>query len=540
MTIGQKIIQLRNAADISQEQLAETLGVSRQSVSKWEMDQALPQIDKVLQLAEIFSVSTDELLLDKIEINRKPANEPRTLKYFGTDGFRGEANVNLTSMQAYKVGRFLGWYYSSKLSGCTKAGYRPRIVIGKDTRRSSYMLEYSIVAGLTASGADVYMLHVITTPGVSYVTRKDEFDCGIMITASHNPYYDNGIKVINSYGEKLDDETTLLIEAYIDGDLKALGVEGEDLPLAQKAKIGCIHDYSAGRNRYIGYLISVASNSYKKLKIGLDCANGASWNIANAVFSALGAQTYVIGDEPDGLNCNEGCGSTHIEKLKKLVKDKHLDLGFAFDGDADRCIAVDGNGNEVDGDAMIYILGKRMKARGTLNDNTVVTTIMSNSGFVNSLAEIGIKCEQTKVGDRFVYECMQANDYAIGGEQSGHIIMKKYATTGDGILTAIMIAEEICDSKSTLAQLAEPIKFYPQYLKNLRVKDKAAVFADAKVMAAKDAVEKLINGKGRALLRQSGTEPVVRVMIESETQEQCVEYAEMIAKAITEGGHCVE
>ncbi len=540
MTIGQKIIQLRNAADISQEQLAETLGVSRQSVSKWEMDQALPQIDKVLQLAEIFSVSTDELLLDKIEINRRPANEPRTLKYFGTDGFRGEANVTLTSMQAYKVGRFLGWYYSSKLSGCTKPGYRPRIVIGKDTRRSSYMLEYSIVAGITASGADAYMLHVITTPGVSYVTRKDEFDCGIMITASHNPYYDNGIKVINAYGEKLDDDTTALIEAYIDGDLKTLGVTGDDLPLAQKSKIGCIHDYSAGRNRYIGYLISVASNSYKKLKIGLDCANGASWNIANAVFSALGAQTYVIGDEPDGLNCNEGCGSTHIEKLKKLVKDKHLDLGFAFDGDADRCIAVDGNGNEVDGDAMIYILGKRMKARGTLNDNTVVTTIMSNSGFVNSLAEIGIKCEQTKVGDRFVYECMQANDYAIGGEQSGHIIMKKYATTGDGILTAIMIAEEICDSKSTLAQLAEPIKFYPQYLKNLRVKDKAAVFADANVMAAKEAVEKLINGKGRALLRQSGTEPVVRVMIESETQEQCVEYAEMIAKAITEGGHCVE
>ena len=540
MTIGQKIIQLRNAADISQEQLAETLGVSRQSVSKWEMDQALPQIDKVLQLAEIFSVSTDELLLDKIEINRRPANEPRTLKYFGTDGFRGEANVNLTSMQAYKVGRFLGWYYSSKLSGCTKPGYRPRIVIGKDTRRSSYMLEYSIVAGLTASGADVYMLHVITTPGVSYVTRKDEFDCGIMITASHNPYYDNGIKVINAYGEKLDDETTMLIEAYIDSDLKTLGVTGDDLPLAQKSKIGCIHDYSAGRNRYIGYLISVASNSYKKLRIGLDCANGASWNIANAVFSALGAQTYVIGDEPDGLNCNEGCGSTHIEKLKKLVKEKHLDLGFAFDGDADRCIAVDENGNEVDGDAMIYILGKRMKARGTLNDNTVVTTIMSNSGFVNSLAEIGIKCEQTKVGDRFVYECMQANDYAIGGEQSGHIIMKKYATTGDGILTAIMIAEEICDSKSSLAQLAEPIKFYPQYLKNVRVKDKAAVLSDAAVLAAKDEVEKLINGKGRALLRQSGTEPVIRVMIESETQEQCVEYAEMIVKAITEGGHCVE
>lgn len=540
MTIGQKIIQLRNAADISQEQLAETLGVSRQSISKWEMDQALPQIDKVLQLAEIFSVSTDELLLDKIEIKRTAANEPRKNKYFGTDGFRGEANVTLTSMQAYRVGRFLGWYYSSKLSGCTKPGYRPRIVIGKDTRRSSYMLEYSIVAGITASGADAYMLHVITTPGVSYVTRKDEFDCGIMITASHNPYYDNGIKVINAYGEKLDDETTALIEAYIDGDLKTLGVTGDDLPLAQKSKIGCIHDYSAGRNRYIGYLISLASNSYKNLRIGLDCANGASWNIAGAVFSALGAQIYVIGDEPDGLNCNEGCGSTHIEPLKKLVREKHLDLGFAFDGDADRCIAVDENGNEVDGDAMIYILGKRLKMRGTLEDNTVVTTIMSNSGFVASLEEIGIKCVQTKVGDRFVYECMQNNNYAIGGEQSGHIIMKKYATTGDGILTAIMLAEEICDSKTSLAKLAEPIKFYPQHLQNVRVKDKAAVLADANVLKAKDDVEKLINKKGRALLRQSGTESVIRVMVESETQEKCVEYVEMIVKAITEGGHCVE
>ena len=540
MTIGQKIIQLRNAADISQEQLAETLGVSRQSISKWEMDQALPQIDKVLQLAEIFSVSTDELLLDKIEINRTPVNGPRVNKYFGTDGFRGEANVTLTSMQAYRVGRFLGWYYSSKLSGCTKPGYRPRIVIGKDTRRSSYMLEYSIVAGITASGADAYMLHVITTPGVSYVTRKDEFDCGIMITASHNPYYDNGIKVINAYGEKLDDDTAALIEAYIDGDLKALGVTGDDLPLAQKSKIGCIHDYSAGRNRYIGYLISLASNSYKNLRIGLDCANGASWNIAGAVFSALGAQIYVIGDEPDGLNCNEGCGSTHIEPLKKLVKEKHLDLGFAFDGDADRCIAVDENGNEINGDAMIYILGKRLKMRGTLEDNTVVTTIMSNSGFVASLEEIGIKCVQTKVGDRFVYECMQDNNYAIGGEESGHIIMKKYATTGDGILTAIMLAEEICDSKTSLAKLAEPIKFYPQYLQNVRVKDKAAVLADANVQKAKDEVEKLINKKGRALLRQSGTEPVIRVMVESETQEKCVAYVDMIVKAIVEGGHCVE
>lgn len=540
MTIGQKIIQLRNAADISQEQLAETLGVSRQSISKWEMDQALPQIDKIIQLAEIFSVSTDELLLDKIEINRLTEKKTEGNKYFGTDGFRGEANVTLTSMQAYRVGRFLGWYYSSKLSGCTKPGYRPRIVIGKDTRRSSYMLEYSIVAGITASGADAYMLHVITTPGVSYVTRKDEFDCGIMITASHNPFYDNGIKIINAYGEKLDDETTALIEAYIDGDLQALGVTGEDLPWAQKSKIGCIYDYVAGRNRYIGYLISLASNSYKNLKIGLDCANGASWNIAGAVFSALGAQIYVIGDEPDGLNVNEGCGSTHIDKLKKLVREKHLDLGFAFDGDADRCIAVDENGNEVDGDAMIYVLGKRLKMRGTLEDNTVVTTIMSNSGFVASLEAIGIKCVQTKVGDRFVYECMQNNNYAIGGEQTGHIIVKKYATTGDGILTAILLAEEICDSKTSLAKLVEPINFYPQHLQNVRVKDKAAVLADTNVQKAKEEVEKLINKKGRALLRQSGTESVIRVMVESETQEQCVQYVEMLVKAIKEGGHCVE
>jgi len=540
MTIGQKLIRLRNAADISQEQLAETLGVSRQSISKWEMDQATPQIDKVIQLAEIFGVTTDALLLDKIEIDRRPAGEPRKLKYFGTDGFRGEANVNLTSMQAYKVGRFLGWYYSSKLSGCTKPGYRPRIVIGKDTRRSSYMLEYSIVAGITASGADVYMLHVITTPGVSYVTRKDEFDCGIMITASHNPFYDNGIKVLNGHGEKLDDETTALIEAYIDGELHLLGVTGDDLPLAQGAKLGCIHEYSAGRNRYMGYLISLASNSYKNLKIGLDCANGAAWSIAGSVFSALGAQTYVIGDEPDGININEGCGSTHVERLKKLVKTKHLDVGFAFDGDADRCIAVDENGNEVDGDAMIYILGRRMKQRGTLNEDTVVTTIMSNSGFVASLSEIGINCVQTKVGDRFVYECMQNNDYAIGGEQSGHIILKKYATTGDGILTAIMIAEELCDSKSSLGKLAEPIKLFPQYLQNVRVKDKAAVLRDAAVLREKDEVEKLINKKGRVLLRESGTEPVIRVMVESETEALCKEYAEMIVKVIREGGHCVE
>ncbi len=538
MTIGEKITELRVAANISQEQLAEKINVSRQSVSKWEMGQALPQIDKVLQLCELFGVSTDELLHDKIALHPADSSVPRKNKYFGTDGFRGEANRDLTSMHAYKVGRFLGWYYSSELSGCTKANYRPKIVIGKDTRRSSYMLEYSIVAGITASGADAYMLHVTTTPSVSYVTRQDEFDCGIMITASHNPFYDNGIKVINRYGEKLDDSTTALIEAYIDGDMKALGVNGTDLPLAVRDRIGQIVDYVAGRNRYVAYLISLASHSYKNLRIGLDCANGASWMIAKSVFGALGAQTTVIGAEPDGLNVNNGVGSTHIEKLCALVKEQHLDLGFAFDGDCDRCIAVDENGNVVDGDKMLYILGKRLKSRGMLNGDTVVATVMSNSGFVASLKEAGIKCAETAVGDRFVYECMQENDYALGGEQSGHIILKKYATTGDGLLTAIMVAEEICDSKLTLAKLAEPVKLYPQLTKNVRVKDKTAAVTDAEVLAEVKAVEELINGKGRVLLRQSGTEPVVRVMVESEDSTE--EYVDRVLNKIIAQGHKAE
>ncbi len=540
MTIGEKITHLRNASGISQEALADKLAVSRQSISKWEMDQAQPQIDKILQLCEVFQISTDELLYDKIAIHRTPKGAPVKNKYFGTDGFRGEANLNLTSMQAYKVGRFLGWYFSSPRSGAQQVGYRPKIVIGKDTRRSSYMLEYSIVAGITASGADAYMLHVTTTPSVSYVTRQDEFDCGIMITASHNPFYDNGIKVINKYGEKLDDETTSLIEAYLDGDLEALGVQGEDLPLAHRERIGQIVDYVSGRNRYVGYLISVASNSYRKLRIGLDCANGASWMIAKAVFDALGAQTVVIGAEPDGLNVNSGCGSTHVEKLCALVKAQHLDVGFAFDGDADRCIAVDENGNVVDGDCMMYILANRLQSRGMLNGNTVVATVMSNSGFFASLKKAGIDCVQTKVGDRFVYEEMQNHDYSLGGEQSGHIILKKYATTGDGLLTAIMIAEEICDRKKSLSKLAEPVMLYPQHLVNVRVKDKNAVMNDSEVLKEVKAVEMLIDGNGRVLLRQSGTEPVIRIMIEAATTALCEEYAEMVAKVIRERGHVSE
>lgn len=539
MTIGEKITRLRTDANMSQEQLAEKVSVSRQSVSKWEMDQTLPQLDNVLQLCEIFSISADELLKDDINIKTTALPSVQN-KYFGTDGFRGEANKTLTSMQAYKVGRFLGWYYSSQLSGCSMVGYRPRIVVGKDTRRSSYMLEYSIVAGITASGADAHMLHVTTTPSVSYVTRQDEFDCGIMITASHNPFFDNGIKVINRYGEKLDDHTTALIEAYIDGNLAPLGISGDDLPLAHREKIGCIVDYVSGRNRYLGYLISLASHSYKHLKIGLDCANGASWMLASSLFGALGAKTEVIGAEPDGLNINTKCGSTHIEKLCRLVKEKHLDMGFAFDGDADRCIAVDENGSIVDGDKIMYILSKRLLDRGMLNDNTLVTTIMSNSGLFSSLEKIGVRCQQTTVGDRFVYECMNENDYSLGGEQSGHIIMKKYATTGDGLLTAIMITEELCDKKTSLSKLAEPVRLYPQYTKNLKVENKSAVMEDSEILKVFEDVNSALWGKGRALLRQSGTEPVIRIMIECEDISKCQEYANKIADKIKEGGYCCE
>ncbi len=538
MTLGEKISNLRTTINLSQEQLAEKLEVSRQSVSKWEMDVAVPQLDKILQLCEIFSISADNLLRNEISV--KPKDDGNALKYFGTDGFRGEANVNLTSIQAYKVGRFLGWYFGSSLSGCKEAGYRPKIVIGKDTRRSSYMLEYSIVAGITASGADAYMLHVTTTPSVSFVTRQDEFDCGIMITASHNPFYDNGIKVINRYGEKLDDNTTRLIEAYIDGDLKLLGTNDDDLPLATRDRVGQIIDYVSGRNRYVGYLISLASNSYKKLRIGLDCANGASWMIADSVFSALGAKTVVIGAQPDGLNVNKDCGSTHLEKICELVKEKHLDLAFAFDGDADRCMAIDENGNVIDGDAIMYILAKRLKNRDMLFNNTVAVTVMSNSGFVKSLKEAGIGCEETAVGDRFVYECMQKNGYSLGGEQSGHIILKKYASTGDGILTAIMLTEELCDTKQSLSKLAENVTLYPQITVNVRVKDKNAVITDSEVLKEKADIESLIGDNGRMLLRKSGTEPVIRVMAEAETKEKCEIYVERLKNKIIERGHSVD
>ncbi|MDD5967068.1 MAG: phosphoglucosamine mutase [Blautia sp.] len=447
-------------------------------------------------------------------------------KYFGTDGFRGEDNKTLTAEHAYKIGRFLGWYYGRN----KEEGETCKIVIGKDTRLSSYMFEYALVSGLTASGAEAYLLHVTTTPSVSYVARTEDFDCGIMISASHNPYYDNGIKLINSNGEKMDEETILKIEAYIDG------LSGE-IPFAVRDQIGRTVDYAMGRNRYIGYLISLATRSYKNKRVGLDCANGSSWMIAKSVFDALGAKTYVINNEPDGTNINTNCGSTHIEGLQKLVKEKGLDVGFAFDGDADRCLCVDENGNVINGDMIIYIYGCYLKERGKLAGNKVVTTVMSNFGLYKALDDAGIEYEKTAVGDKYVYENMSANGYRVGGEQSGHIIFRKYATTGDGILTAIKMMEVMLEKKKTLAELAAPVPVYPQVLKNIRVTDKAAAQNDPDVQAAVKAVGEKLGSDGRILVRESGTEPLVRVMVEAGEEALCEKYVDEVIDVIVKKGY---
>ncbi len=543
MTVGEKITALRASARLSQEQLAEKLSVSRQSVSKWEMDQAVPQIDKILQLSELFRVTTDELLKDNVEIERLGGGEnqdgKKPNKYFGTDGFRGEANVTVTAERAFRIGRYLGWYFSKPAAGVWESGGRPKIVIGKDTRRSSYMLEYAISAGLTASGADVYMLHVTTTPSVSYVTRNENFDCGIMISASHNGFSDNGIKLVNRYGEKMDDATLSEIELYLDGNFAALGLDG-DIPLATGERIGCIFDHVAGRNRYIGYLISIAAHSYRNIRVGLDCANGSSWMIAQSVFNALGAAVTVINAEPDGTNINRDAGSTHIDVLRRCVREKHLDIGFAFDGDADRCIAVDENGNEINGDHILYILARRLKARDSLDHNTVVMTVMSNTGLGIALERAGIKYIRTAVGDRNVYEAMLENNYKLGGEQSGHIILQKYATTGDGILTAIMIMEEMLDRKFPVGKLAEEVKMFPQVLKNVRVVSKPEVMADQVIRQAEREVNGELEGKGRLLLRESGTEQVIRVMVECENEDECEAYAERLENLIRERGYACD
>ena len=446
-------------------------------------------------------------------------------KYFGTDGFRGEANVDLTVEHAYSVGRYLGWYYSRN--------HKARIVIGKDTRRSSYMFEYSLVAGLTASGADVYLLHVTTTPSVSYVVRSEEFDCGIMISASHNPYYDNGIKIINGKGHKLEADVENRIEKYIDG------LAGK-IPFAIKDSIGRTVDYSMGRNRYIGYLMSIPTRAFKDMKVGLDCANGSSSAIAKSVFDALGAKTYVINNSPDGVNINTNCGSTHIEGLQQFVVQNGLDVGFAYDGDADRCLAVDEFGRVVDGDMILYVCGSYMKERGDLLNNTIVTTVMSNFGLYKSLDKIGIQYEKTAVGDKYVYENMVQNGHCLGGEQSGHIIFSKHATTGDGILTSLKVMETMIEKKKTLSELTSEIEVYPQLLINVRVYDKKKAQDDPDVQKAVKEVEEALGDEGRILVRESGTEPVVRVMVEAKSDDICHKYVLKVVNVIKEKGHAVK
>lgn len=440
-------------------------------------------------------------------------------KYFGTDGFRGEANVTLTVEHAYKVGRFLGWYF-----GKDKQDQKAHIVIGKDTRLSSYMFEYSLVAGLVASGADAYLLHVTTTPSVSYIARVDEFDCGIMISASHNPYYDNGIKLINSDGEKMSQDVIDQIEKYLDGEI--------EIPFALKDNIGKTVDYVNGRNRYMGYLIGLAEYSFKGFEVGIDAANGSAWALAKAVFDALGAHTYVIHAEPNGLNINEDSGSTHMEALQKLVVDKGLDIGLAFDGDADRCLAVDEHGNILTGDHIIYMYAKYMKSKGTLKDNTVVATVMSNLGFFKALEAEGIDCVVTDVGDKNVYAAIVKDDYRLGGEQSGHIILSKFATTGDGLITAIKLMEVIIASKKSVGTLASGMKEYPQILINVKVADKNAAMENEEVLAEVKKTEELLAGDGRVLVRKSGTEPLVRVMVEAKDNVTCREMAEHLAEFI--------
>ena len=449
-------------------------------------------------------------------------------KYFGTDGFRGEANVNLTVEHAYKVGRFLGWYY-----GKNHEDGKAKVVIGKDTRRSSYMFEYSLVAGLTASGADAYLLHVTTTPSVSYVVRTEDFDCGIMISASHNPFYDNGIKLINDKGEKMREDVIDEIEKYLDGDMA-------ELPFATKEKIGCTVDYTAGRNRYMGYLMSLAIYSFKGTRIGLDAANGSAWTLAKGIFDALGAKTYVIHAEPDGTNINNNCGSTHIESLQELVLREHLDAGFAFDGDADRCIAVDHKGNIIDGDKILYVCGKFLKSQGKLNGNTVVTTVMSNMGLYKAFESEDINYEQTAVGDKYVAENMLENNYSIGGEQSGHVIFSRYAATGDGILTSLMIMEACVEKKSTLCDLAKEMKVYPQLLRNVRVADKKTARENQNVVKVVNEVAKSLGSDGRILVRESGTEPLIRVMVEAGTDEICRENVERVVKVMEAEGLIVD
>lgn len=551
--INEQIAALRKEIGITQDELARAIGVSNQAVSKWESGQTCPDLQFLPAIADYFGVSIDYLMgrgemssaprvsrREYEDIVDDPNAPPFESRFFGTDGFRGQANVDVTAKHAFEIGRFVGWFYANKLSGCKIKNYRPKIVIGKDTRRSGYMLEYALAAGLTCSGADAYMLHVTTTPSVSYVTRQEGFDCGIMISASHNAYSDNGIKLINRYGEKMETRTLAYLESYLEGNLNVPDVVNSELPMASDKNIGAIIDHSAGRNRYIAYLISIAAHSYKGMRIGIDCSNGASWMIAPSVFNALGAGTFVINAAPDGTNINRDAGSTHIDILRNHVRANHLDVGFAFDGDADRCIAVDENGNVVDGDVILYILGNRLKNKRNLTNNLVVSTVMSNSGLAKSLAKCGIDNAASAVGDQNVYDMMCDRESMLGGEQSGHIIFRKYATTGDGILTAIMLLEEMRDRKLPLSNLYDGLEIFPQMLKNICVKDKGRAANDADVAAEVERINAELDGNGRVLVRKSGTEQVVRIMAEAREEAKCREYIASIEKIIRDKGYASE
>ena len=515
--IGTRIKELRLKKKLSQKELCELADITQGHLSKAENGKAISE-DLLKRLANALKVTEDDL-------RRGQGREKKKMgKYFGTDGFRGEANKDLTGQRAFQVGRYIGWYYGQK-----HEDGRARIIIGKDTRRSSYMLEYALCCGITSSGSDAYLLHVTTTPSVSYCCRTDGFDCGIMISASHNPFYDNGIKIMRANGQKIEPEIEEKIEAYMDGEI-------DELPLAQREKLGNIIDYAAGRNRYIGYLMTIPTRGFNGIKVGLDCANGASWNIARAVYEALGAKVYVINNSPDGVNINDNCGSTHMEVLQKFVRDNELNVGFAYDGDADRCLAVDENGDVVNGDHIMYLCGKYLKESGQLDGNTIVTTIMSNMGLYKACEAFGIRTEKTAVGDKYVAENMMKNGFILGGEQSGHVIFGKYATTGDGILTSLMVMMTMLEKKMPLSMLAGEMKMYPQCLKNVMVKDKKAAQEDPEVVKATERVSAELGDDGRILMRASGTEPKIRVMVEAKSDEICEKYVDQVIDVIKKRG----
>lgn len=447
-------------------------------------------------------------------------------KYFGTDGFRGEAGVVLTAEHAFKIGRFIGHFYSSSENKKT------RIIIGKDTRCSGDMLEAALGAGITSSGADVYLMGITTTPSVSYVTGTENFDCGIMISASHNPYYDNGIKLINGDGEKMQESVIEQVEAYIDGD-------GKDFEFAKDGEIGRVVQYGVGVETYEKHLISSAGGGYKGMKIAIDCANGSAYKIGKRVFEAMGAKVLVINDRPDGMNINSDCGSTHIGGLCEFVVKNKCDMGFAFDGDADRCLAVDENGKIVDGDHIMYICGRYMKEKGLLENDTIVTTVMSNFGLYKAFDKSGIKYEKTDVGDKYVYENMKSGGHILGGEQSGHIIFMKHAHTGDGILTALNVTDTVKDTGKKLSELASPVVVYPQVLKNVIVTDKDETLADPCIKNQVMRVSESLGDNGRILLRKSGTEPVLRVMVEAASENMCEKYADEVIEKMAECGYLI-